>query len=222
MDIITDFAENSGQCYNEVMLINGSKLLNVPILSLQAEGAIAWTDAPIIDPDSLKIIGFKLSGPLVARASENILDTKSIREYSHLGMVVDSADDFIARDDVVKISKVLDLNFELIGLKVETKKGSKLGKVSGFTCTDNDFMIQQIIVKRPAVKSFLDPELTIPRSEIVEINDYKIIVKDEEKTIKIKAEKEEFVPNFVNPFRKNSEPDYAPAQNQNPDGLDTE
>ena len=46
-----------------------------------------------------------------------------------------------------------------------------------------------------------DPELTIPRTEIVEITDYKIIVKDEEKTIKDRAENEDFIPNFVNPFR---------------------
>ena len=31
--------------------------------------------------------------------------------------------------------------------------------------------------------------------------DYKIIVKDEEKVLKRRAEKEDFIPNFVNPFR---------------------
>ena len=81
-------------------------------------------------------------------------------------------------------------------------------------------MLQQIIVKRPVVKSFLDPELTIPRKEIAEVTDYKIIVKDEEKEIREKAKNEEFIPNFVNPFRKKPEPDYAPAENQSPDEQD--
>ena len=183
------------------MLIEGSKLLNVPVLSLHAGGAIAWTTQPIIDPDNLKIIGFHLQGPLVNKKAENILDIKSVREYSKYGMVVDSIDEFVAPDDVIKIKKVLDLNFSLTGLKVETKKKSKLGKVSGFTVTDNDFMVQQLIVQRPVLKAFLDPELIIPRKEIVEITDHKVIVKDEEKKIKEKAEKEDFVPNFVNPFR---------------------
>ena len=111
------------------------------------------------------------------------------------------------------------LNFNLIGLKVETKKGSKLGKVSDYTVTDDNFSVQQIIVKRPLIKSFVDPELTIPRKEIVEITDYKIIVKDEEKVIRARAEKEDFIPNFVNPFRKN-EQDLAPADTKNPADID--
>lgn len=195
------------------MLVSNAKLIGCPVLSLQAGGAIAYLDEPIIDPDNLKIVGFKLSGPMVRKSAENILDVKSIREYSSYGVVVDSIDEFVASDDVMKIQKVLDLNFNFIGLKAETKKGSKLGRVSGFTCTDNDFMIQQIIVQRPTLKAFLDPELTIPRKEVHEINDHKIIFKDEEKIIKEKAEHEDFVPNFVNPFRKpNNEPDYAPVE----------
>ena len=43
----------------------------------------------------------------------------------------------------------------------------------------------------------------------------------EEKTIKARAEKEDFIPNFVNPFR-NSEQGFAPADNQNLADKDTE
>jgi len=122
-------------------------------------------------------------------------------------MVIDDADELVSPDDVVKIKEVLDLNFGLIGLKVETKKGTHLGKIFDYTLDSESFMLQQIIVKRPAIKSFLDPELTIHRREIVEVNDYKVIVKDEEKVIKARAAKEDFVPNFVNPFR--SDPNFA-------------
>jgi len=149
------------------------------------------------------------------------LDASSIREYSRYGMVIDSIDELVEPDDVIKIANVLKLNFNLVGLKVETKKGSKLGKVSDYIVTNDNFTVQQIIVKRPLIKSFMDPELTIPRKEIVEVTDYKIIIKDEEKVIKEKAEKEEFIPNFVNPFRK-SEQDLAPADNQNPADIDKE
>lgn len=193
------------------MLVYASRLIGTPVLSVQAGGRIAVIAEPIIDPDNLKIIAFKLAGPLIAKSSANILDVRSIREYSNYGIVIDDIDELLEKDDVVKISDVLRLNFALNGLKVETKKGSKLGKIEDYTLTSEDFVVQQLIVKRPIIKSFIDPELTIPRKEIVEITDYKIIVKDEEKTIKIKAEKEEFVPNFVNPFRK-SEQDFAPAE----------
>lgn len=193
------------------MLVYASRLIGTPVLSVQAGGRIAVIAEPIVDPDNLRIIAFKLAGPLIAKSNANILDVKSIREYSNYGIVIDDIDELIEKDDVVKISDVLRLNFALNGLKVETKKGSKLGKIEDYTLTSEDFVVQQLIVKRPIIKSFIDPELTVPRKEIIEITDYKIIVKDEEKTIKIKAEKEEFVPNFVNPFRK-SEQDFAPAE----------
>ena len=184
------------------MLVYQSKLIGTPVLSVQSGAPIGYISSIIIDPNDLKAIAFRLEGPLID-PSQNLLDVKSIREYSTLGMVIDDIDELIADDDVIKIADIIKLNFNLLNLKVETKKGSKLGKIVDYTLTSDDFLTQQLIVKRPAIKSFLDPELTIPRSEIVEVTDYKVIVKDEEKTIKKRAEKEDFVPNFVNPFRTN-------------------
>jgi sporulation protein YlmC with PRC-barrel domain len=202
------------------MLVSANRLIGTPILSMQSANSIGTIAAPIVDPDSFKIVAFYLDGPLIDR-SANILDVKSIREYSRYGCVVDSIEELIGKDDVVKISKIIDLNFDLINLKVETKKGSKLGRISDFTVTSEDFMIQQIIVKRPLMKSFSDPELTIPRKEIVEVNDYKVIVKDEEKVIKKKAAHEDFIPNFVNPFRT-QEQDLSPVRTKTPADQDTE
>jgi sporulation protein YlmC with PRC-barrel domain len=189
------------------MLIYNSRLIGLPVLSVQDSGRIATISNTIVDPDTLKIIAFRVKGALGPDGG-NVLDANSVREYSEFGLVIDSSDELVKDDDVVKISNVIGLNFSLIDLKVETKKGSKLGRVLDFTVTNDNFSVQQIIVKRPAIKSFWDSELIIPRSEIVEITDYKIIVKDEEKVIKERALKEDFVPNFVNPFRKTEQ---APA-----------
>ena len=191
------------------MLVYNSRLIGTPILSVQAGGTIAKVAKTIVDPNNLQIIAFELEGPLVNR-NQNILDARSIREYSNLGMVIDDIEELVARDDVIKIADVLKLNFNPLTLKVETKKGSKLGKVQDFTVTSEDFILQQIIVKRPAIKALIDPELTISRNEIVEVTDYKIIVKDEEKVLKSRAEKEDFVPNFVNPFRE-KQPGFSSA-----------
>ena len=183
------------------MLVSASRLIGTPILSMQSASAIGYIAATIVDPETFKIIAFRLDGRAINSTNE-ILDTKSIREYSSLGCVIDSINELVSATDIVKISKVLSLKFNLIGLKVETKKGTKLGRIIDYTATPDNFTVQQIIVKRPLVKSFSDPELTIPRKEIVEVTDTKIIVKDEEKTIRERAMKEDFIPNFVNPFRK--------------------
>lgn len=201
------------------MLVSAGRLIGTKILSMQSAGPIGEISAPIVDPNTFKIIAFYLTGGVISRDA-NILDVKSIREYSRYGCVIDSIEELITKDDVVKISQIIDLNFELTGLKVETKKGSKLGHIIDFTVTSEDFTIQQIIVKRPLIKSFSDPELTIPRKEIVEVTDYKIIVKDEEKVIKKKAAHEDFIPNFVNPFRT-QEQDFSPIRTKTPADKDT-
>ena len=190
------------------MLIDASKLINFPVLSLHLGGLVAQVEREIVNPDNLKIMAFKVGGPIVRDDPEigDLLETRDVREFSQLGMVVDSAEVFVKKGDVIKLDKVLKLNFSLFGLSVVTKKGSKLGKVIDFTVNTDNFSVRQLIVKRPILKAFIDPELIIPRREIVEITDYKIIVKDEEDKIKKVAVKEEFVPNFINPFR---EPDFS-------------
>lgn len=198
------------------MLVYGTKLLNTRVLSVQTGSTIGNVSRIIVNPDNLQIIALEISGPLVS-PDAYILDIASIREYSTYGIVIDSIDELVASDDIIKISEILALNFNLVNLKVETKKGSKLGRIMDYTFTSEDFMIQQLIVKRPAIKSLLDPELTISRKEIVEVNDYKVIIEDEIKTIKEKSTKEEFVPNFVNPFREQG---FAPVDTKNPDAQD--
>lgn len=188
------------------MLVNASRLINCPVLSLHVGNRIATVNAVVVDPNDLKIIAFRVEGPLVGNDTGEILPVNSIREFSRLGIIVDSIDEFVAPDDIVKIRDILKLNFELNGLKVETKSKSKLGKVSDYTVDPSDWHIQQLIVQRPLIKSFLDPELTISRNQIVDVNDYTITVKEETEKPKAKATKTDFNPSFINPFR---EPDFA-------------
>ena len=197
------------------MLVYRSKFLNTPVLSVQAGGPIAQISQAVVDPNNLQIIAFRLTGPIINR-QRDLLDVQSIREISEGGYIIDSEDELISSSDVVKIEQVLNLNFNLLNLKVETKKRTRLGQIIDFTISTEDFLVQQIIVKRPIVKRLVDPELTISRKEIVEITDYKIIIRDEVKTIKKRAENEDFIPNFVNPFRK-TEPDYAPSDTDKDD-----
>lgn len=206
--------------YNWVMLISGSRLRGVQVLSLHLGGPIAQTVEPVIDPNDLSVVAFTVTGPQVGRENGDILETRSVREYSRMGMIVDSADELVNRSDIIRLDEVMKLNFRLVGLKVVSKSGKKMGKVEDYTVDTTSFQIIQIIIKRPVLKGFIDPELVIGRSEIVEIDDYKIIVKDENEKALKKSGTKDFVPSFVNPFRQ--EPNFAPVRSQNPGEEDTE
>ena len=201
------------------MLVKREELIDCPVMDLHLVGEVARTVEDVVSPHDLKVLAYLVMGPLVGTEHGDVLATKDIRELSRLGMIIDSEDDLVERDDIIKIKEVLDLDFKLVGMKVESKKGSKMGKVIDYTVNTDGFVVQQLIVQRPALKAFLDPELVIGRSQVVKITDKKIIVRDEAEKLLKKSVQDDFIPNFVNPFR---EPQFSQVRKKNPDELGTE
>ena len=181
------------------MLIEGSKLLKYPILSLHTASRIAEVKGLVIDPNFLKVVAFEISA--VSSKQRLFLEASSVREFSKMGMIVDSDEEFVEKDDVIKLKETIDLGFSLDNMKVVSKKKAMLGRIEDFIVNTEDFQIMQLIVKRPIYKALIDPELVIGRSDIHEINDSEIIIKSEEGTIMKKSGTLDFVPNFVNPFK---------------------
>lgn len=181
------------------MLIEGSKLLKYPILSLHTASRIAEVKGLVIDPNFLKVVAFEISA--ASSRQSLFLEASSVREFSKMGMIVDSDEEFVEKDDVIKLKETIDLGFSLDNMKVISKKKAMLGRIEDFIVNTEDFQIMQLIVKRPIYKALIDPELVIGRSDIHEINDSEIIVKSEEGTIMKKSGTLDFVPNFVNPFK---------------------
>ena len=72
------------------MILDASKLIGFRILSLRTGGVISTIESIIVDPNDLKILGFFLNKNTVSFDSGAILDVRSIREFSHLGMIIDS------------------------------------------------------------------------------------------------------------------------------------
>ena len=181
------------------MLIEGSKLLKYPILSLHTASRIAEIKGLVIDPNFLKVVAFEINA--VSSRQSLFLEASSVREFSKMGMIVDSDEEFVEKDDVIKLKETIDLGFSLDNMKVISKKKAMLGRIEDFIINTEDFQIMQLVVKRPIYKALIDPELVIGRSDIHEINDSEIIVKSEEGTIMKKSGTLDFVPNFVNPFK---------------------
>ena len=184
-------------------------MIGMPVLSLHVRGEVARTSAAVIDPEDLKVIAYTLEGAIIKNDPDvgDILSIDDIREMGDSGLIVDSTDRFTTREDVIHFDEVMNLGFNLVGLKVVTQDGKKLGKIVDYTLDSGTFMIYQLIVQRPFMSSLIDPELTINRSQIVEVDDFKVTIKHEKAQVKVpkekkKTEEEEFVPNFTNPFRK--------------------
>lgn len=168
-------------------------------MGLQTGNEIARTEQSVIDPASLTIVAYEVESSLL-KGDIWLLRIADIRELSDLGFIIDSADEFIHPDDVIKLSDIYKLNFHPVGMSVIDEKRQKLGKVIDFTIETGNFVIQQLTVRRPLLKSFTDTELLIHRSQIIEINDDAIVVHSQAKVPE--QELHEVVGSYVNPFRK--------------------
>lgn len=172
----------------------------MPVMSLRTGHQVAAVEKTIINPFDLSVQAFKLSGRRLERPQNSYLLPDDIREISRVGLIIDDSQEIVASTDVVKLQQILDLNFELIGLPVVDKKRRRIGKVLDFTIVGDAMLVYQLIVKRPLFKDFLDPELTIHRSQIAQITQNQVIIKNELAELR-ELDRQAAIDNFVNPFR---------------------
>jgi uncharacterized protein YrrD len=180
------------------MLVLGSQLIGVPVMGLQTGTKLAQTKSPIIDPANLKIVAYIVEGPLLSE-KPSFLRTADIREQGDVGMIIDSSDEFIGVDDVIKIKELYDLGFNLDGTSVIDETNHKLGKVEDYSLEITSFDVTQLNVKRGVFKGLTDTGLLVHRSQIVEINNENIIVRTTAEKIEPVMQSERRT--FVNPFK---------------------
>jgi uncharacterized protein YrrD len=175
-------------------------------MGLQTGSKLAQTAQPVIDPADLRIVAYQVEGPLL-HENPTLIRMADVRELSDIGMIIDSSDEFIGLDDVIKIKKLYDLGFHLVGMSVIDETKHKLGKIEDYSLDSDSFIIQQLHVKRGMIKSLTDTSLLIHRTQIVEINDRHIIVRTTAQRIEPVMQAERRA--FVNPFRPATQPEHS-------------
>lgn len=190
------------------MLIPHERLLKTPVMSLQTGAELAVTSNMLVDPRDLTIVAYELDGQNLDQRPSFLRPT-DVRELSNLGLIVDSSEEFVALDDVIRVRQVYDYHFDLIGLEVLDDRKKKLGKVQGYNVDSGSFAVQQIVVRRPLLKSFGDTELLVHRSQIVEVHDSYVKVR----STSVEEPARNVVREYANPFR---------TGNVQPETIDTD
>lgn len=186
--------------YTKSMLIAGSRLIDTPVMGLQTGGELARTKQAVIDPRTLEIVAYELTGPRL-NMEPALLRIADVREFSDIGLIVDSSEEFVSPEDIIKLDEIYKLHFNPIGMRVIDKKRRKLGKVDGYTIETTGFAVQQLNVRRPLLKSLNETHLLIHRTQITKITDTDIVVRSEVKpqpVVQINRA------HYHNPFRKTS------------------
>lgn len=165
------------------MLQLSATLLNKSVLSLRAGTVIAQITEPIINTDKLKIEGFFCHDRF--NKQELILLSQDIRDMTSNGYIVNDHDVLSEPDDLVRLQEVIETRYSLIGKRVVTVSGEKVGKVSDYSTEMETMYIQKIYVSRSILKSLSGSSLGIERSQIQEVTDKKIIINDLLKTVPV-------------------------------------
>lgn len=158
------------------MLLLSAKLIGQPILSLRTGGEVAVAHLPIINPDNLKVLGFycydKFSG------DELVLLSQDIREHIARGFVVNDHEVLAVPEDLIRIHQVLDKRFDPIGKQVITDHKRILGKVSDYAVDNQSLFVNKLYVTPRLLKSLIGSSLSIDRSQVVEVTDKYIMVRE--------------------------------------------
>ncbi len=158
------------------MLLLSQTILNKPVLSLRTGGQIAHIFNYIINPNNFKVEGFYCHDH--ESKKDLILLYQDVRNIIGQGIIVNDQDVLSTADILVRLQEVLKINFVLIGKPVVTVGKEKVGKVKDFAIDSETFYVQKIYVGRSLIKSLGSGQLSIDRTQIIEVTDTKIIIQE--------------------------------------------
>jgi sporulation protein YlmC with PRC-barrel domain len=156
------------------MLQLSTSFQSVPIMSLRTGGEVAHTTSHIINPNNLKIEGFYCE----LDKKQLVLLIQDVRDLLPQGLVIDDTEVLSEPDELVRLREVLQLGFQLTGKPVVTASKEKVGKVTDYALETTTFYIQKLYVGQSLLKSISSGQLSIDRTQIVEITPKKIVIQE--------------------------------------------
>ena len=159
------------------MLQLSGSLLNRPVLNLRTGGQVATTISPIINPNNLKIEGFYCQDAFEHKRTVVLL-YQDIRDIIVKGFVVNDHDALSDPSELVRLKDIMKIHFDISGKQVITTSQQKIGKVVDYAADIESMYIQKIYVAPSMFKNLSGGNLGVDRSQIVEIDDRKIVIHD--------------------------------------------
>ena len=146
------------------------------VMSLRTGGPVASIVKPIINPNNLYIEGWFVKDSVTNE--ELILLSNDVREILPQGFAINDYSDLSQVEDLVRLKEFIELNFGLLGLKVQSESGKNYGKINDYAFETNNFYIQKLYAGQPLVKSLGGGNLSIDRSQIIEVTNKRIVIED--------------------------------------------
>jgi uncharacterized protein YrrD len=157
------------------MLLYKNTLEGARVGSLRLGAPIGTIEQTIYDPKQMQLVGWVVKE--FGEKELRLLLTKNCRDIGPQAVLVDDTEALTPMSDVIRHKDLIELKFELIGIKVVNESGVSFGKVIDFAFHPESFLVQRILVEPTGIKVFAASKI-IDRTQICEVTMKKITVKD--------------------------------------------
>lgn len=154
-----------------------SKLIGLPILSLQNAETITVVTGLVLKRDNLEVVALSCA-PQPRLGVHPIVLMRDIRQVAIDCLLVNSEEDIAEAEDIVRLAPLIKSNFNPRGLPVITDMKRRIGKVEDFTVNLESFNLQKLYVRQPLLRSWTGASLIIDRSQIVKVTSREIVVRE--------------------------------------------
>lgn len=154
-----------------------SKLIGLPILSLQNAESITQVRSLIMEIKNLEVVALACD-PRPRLGKRPVLLMRDVRQVAIDCLLVNTEDDLVEADEVVRLEPLLKRNFDPHGLNVVTELKRRVGRVEDYTINLETYHLQKLYVRQSILRSWMGSSLIIDRSQIIEVSEREIIVRD--------------------------------------------
>lgn len=158
------------------MLLLQSRIMTLPIASIQAGHRIGTITGFVIQPKGLSIkalvIESSMSKEYLYLHTEDILETRSA------GILIDHNEQLMESEDLVRLKDLIEIDYHLLAKPVITESKKKIGSVMDYIINTSGWQVQKIHVQPPLVKMLSRPDRIIDRAQIVKVTEKSVIVSD--------------------------------------------
>lgn len=158
------------------MLRFHNDLLKIIVTDISTGRQIATVSSLVINPHDLSVAAFKCF--VRSSGQEAYLTAQDIRDFKFNLITVQNESALSPLEELMRIQEFVDINYEIIGKKVQTESGVRLGVVNDYVIDDKSLLVSKLYVRPPLSKMIQSSDKIIGREQIIEISDRKIIVKD--------------------------------------------
>ena len=152
------------------MLLQASQIVGLPVGATDTQAKIGTVDQVVVDPDSGTLLGFIVKTGLFGR---KVLSYHDVTGIDHAAVLVRSEDVILPSEEVAPIDKALRDKRPLIGQKVVTEGGTKLGRVVDLVINTDTGLATKLYI------SHLLEERIVPADKVVKVTKEHVIVKDD-------------------------------------------